>query len=188
MALDTVFAAAYIDNDVKYSIFGRRLRPFCLWHLALLQTVESPFVSTGEISLRDLKIAIGICSLHYRHSKVRRPFLPRRLNQARLQKKVDQFMNYVHDYFYKPEYTIKDPDPNPPSYPGLPLSDAPPAVTTAFNAARGAGVPVSQAWNMPIGEAYIAEAMYFKQAGNTLDFMSDEDREMQEDMLAAGLR
>ena len=96
-------------------------------------------------------------------------------------------MDYIRDYYHRPEYTIRDPDPSMPAYTGLPLSHAPPVVSTVYHAAWGANIPISSAWNMPIGEAYISEAMYFKYAGNQLDFLSDEDRKMQQEMKEAGL-
>jgi hypothetical protein len=150
-----------------------------------MQAVDSPFVSDGNVTLRDLKIAIGICSLGYRHSKIRRPLLPLRLNESRLEKRVNEFLDYMRDYYQRPEYSIVDPDPYAP--PGPSYSSAPPVVSTAYHAAHGAHVSISAAWNMPIGEAYISEAFYFKNKDNQLDFMSEEDRKMQEEMKEAGV-
>lgn len=188
MAIDPVFAAAYIDNDTKHRILGRSLKPFSLWHLLLLQTIESPFVTPGKegVTLRDLKTAVGICSLEYRHSKVKRPVFPVLLKEKDLQSCVDKFLDYIKDYHHKPEYTVVDPDPYAP--PAPPYPQEPSSISTAFRAAWASGVPLARAWNMPIGEAFVAEAMYFKSKGHQLDFMSPEDREMQEEMKAAGLK
>lgn len=187
VALDRVFAAAYIDNGVRHKIFGRYLRPFSLWHLLLLQTIDSPFVTGGEVSLFDLKTAIGICSLRYRKSKVRRPTFPLFMGLKKLKKNVDRFMVYVGDYLNRPDYTIQPLDPRAPQYVGMPIGQAPAPVITAYRACQGARLPISQIWDMPIGEAYISEAMFFHNQGERVDFMDDNARKFQEDMKKSGV-
>lgn len=187
MALDTTFAAAYIDNDVHHSLFGRRLYPFSLWHLALLQAINSPFVGTGEVTLWDLKTAVGICSLQYKHSRVKRPVFPLFLKEKELQKFTDAFVDYIRDYYYKPEYEFVVPPPVPGAHPHKSVSHAPGVICTAFRAAHGSRIPIDRAWNMPIGQAFISEAMYFMHKGETLDFLTDDDLKFQAEMKAAGL-
>lgn len=187
MGLDRTFAAAYIDNGIRHRIFGRTLRPFSLWHLLLLQTIDSPFVSNGEVTLFDLKTAIGICSLQYRQSRVHRPILPLSLKVPKLQKAVAAFMMYVGDYLNRPEYTVQEANLSQPRYVGLPLTPAPSVVLIAYRAARGANMPVSVIWDMPIGEAYISEAMFLELNGERLDFLDEEGRQFQADMKAAGI-
>ena len=188
MALDRVFAAAYIDNEIRHRIFGRTLKPFSLWHLLLLQTIDSPFVTNGEITLFDLKTAVGICCLRYRQSRVKRPVFPLLLTLKGLEKAVARFMIYVGDYLNRPEYTIQQVDFKGPRYVGMPTTPAPPVVVVAHRAARGANLPVTTIWDMPIGETYIAEAMFLELNGERLDFLDEDGRKFQEELKAAGVK
>lgn len=183
--IDRTFAAAYIDNNIRHRIFGRRLKPFSLWHLFLLQVIESPFVSQSEIRLHDLKNAIAICSLNYRNSKIRRPILPVNVTITSLGKYVTRFMEYVGDYLSRPEYTIIPWKVDEPRYVGLPVTDAPNIIVTAFNACASTRLPINEIWDLPIGEAYVAEAMYLRMQGNRLNFTDEDERQFQAEMKAA---
>lgn len=103
-----------------------------------------------------------------------------------LKKHVDRFMEYVGDYLSRPEYSVVPWDITN-SKPPIHLTHPPAIVCVAYNAARGAGIPVKEAWNMPIGEAYISEAMFLREQGSQLDFMDDEEKEFQRQMKEAGL-
>lgn len=185
MAIDRTFAAAYIDNNIRHKIFGRTLRPFSLWHLFLLQVIESPFVTQADITLHDLKNAIAICTLRYRNSKIRRPLFPLKVNQKTLVKKVEQFVNYTNDYLSRPEFSIVPWKIDEPQYVGLPVTDAPPIFITAFNACAVTHLTINEIWNLPIGEVYVAEAMHLRMQGNRLNFMDEAERKFQEEMKAA---
>lgn len=188
MALDRTFAAAYIDNGVRHRIFGRRLKPFCLWHLLLLQVLDSPFVSNGNVTLFDLKTAVGICRLGYRQSNIHRPIFPLFLNLESLKKHVGRFLTYVQDYLSKPEYSIVPYDTRGGGPPPPLITPPPHIVATAFHASHGARISVGEAWEMPIGEAYISEAMFFRMIKDAqVDFFDDEEKKFQEDMRKAGL-
>jgi hypothetical protein len=187
MIIDNTFAAAYVDNNIRHRIFGRRLLPFSMWHLLLMQVLESPFVKEGDVSLHDLKNAISICTLRYRNSKIRRPFLPLFLKQKPLEKAVKRFLNYLGDYISKPEYTIvpwsiKEEDQLRPT---LPVTDAPQVIVKVFQAAHALRMPVNEVWDIPIGEVYVADAMYLRSQGSRLNFMDPEEREFQAAMAAA---
>jgi hypothetical protein len=43
------------------TVLGRRLRPLCVGHVALLEAIESPVISGKPCYLADLLIAVGIC-------------------------------------------------------------------------------------------------------------------------------
>lgn len=152
----------------------------------LLQAVHSPFVAGGNATLFDLKNAVSICRLRYRESHISRQFLPRFTTVKRLRKHVELFMDYVGDYLSKPEYTIVPIDIKESRVP--PRITHPPAVVcTAYNAAYGAKISIMEAWEMPIGEAYISEAMYLRAQGSQLDFLNDEEKAFQLQMKEAGL-
>lgn len=185
MAFDPVFASAYIDAGHIHRVLGKRLRPFCLWHLYLLQVADSPFLQAGTVNLYHLRRAVGICRLRYQESKTKLPIFPIILTPPYFKREVQKFLDYVGDYLHRPEYTI------------MPLTEfnrqksvtrgpspAPDAVQVAFDAASGANVPIREAWEMPIGQAYIAQAMFLKRQGMLVDFMNESEREFQKAMKA----
>lgn len=96
-------------------------------------------------------------------------------------------MDYVGDYLSKPEYTIVPLDIKETRAP-VHLTHPPGAVCTAYNAAYGARISIMEAWEMPIGEAYISEAMYLRAQGSQLDFLDDEEKEFQRQMREAGVQ
>jgi hypothetical protein len=188
MALDSSFAAAYIDNGKHYRLLGRRLRPFSLWHVLLLQALDSPFIKGGSISLFDLKTAIGICSLRYRNSKIKRPWFPFKVGVGALRQEVARFVEYVEDYLSKPEYTVIPWDTKHTGPAPVPVTPPPHIIATAFNVAHGARITIGEAWDLPIGESYICESMYLRAQGAQLDFLSDEERKFQQELKAAGIK
>jgi len=157
-----------------------------MWHLFLLQVLESPFVVAGDITLHDLKNAIAICTLKYRNSQVCRPIFPLALRLKTLQKRVNQFVEYLGDYIERPEYTIVPWDiKGPPPRLGLPTTDAPAIIVVVFEAAHALQMPVKEVWDMPIGEVYVAQAMYQRLQGNRLNFVDDDQRKFEADLKAA---
>jgi hypothetical protein len=185
VAFDQTFAAAYIDNENVHRVLGVKLRPFCAWHLLLLEVAESPFIDNGRVYLYHLRRAVGICRLKFPHSRPRLPWGPMMMNQGRLHKEVSKFLLYTGDYLHKPDYSIiplygggrGDKPFHPPSPP-------PELIQLVYDAANGANVPIDVAWNMPIGQAYISQAMNFKKQGLLVDFMNDTEREFQEALRA----
>ena len=152
----------------------------------LLQAVHSPFVAGGVATLFDLKNAVAICRLKYRESRIRRQCFPRFISRKTLKKHVALFQDYVGDYINRPEYNIIPLDIRSRT-PPVRLTHPPAAVCTAYNAAMGARISIMEAWNMPIGEAYISEAMYFRSQGSQLDFLDDAEKKFQQEMKEAGL-
>ena len=183
-SIDEKFAAAYVDNGATHSVLGVKLRPFCLWHLLLLKIIYSPFINAGDVEWFDLQTAVGICRLSYRQSKIKRPHTPIWKRDGALKKETIKFLTYVGDYFNKPDYGI------------IPLSEGtsnrkmgtppPEIVSAAYDAAEAYGCSVGEAWNMPIGEAYISQAYAFKRRGGNLDFVDPEERQYTQEMEEAG--
>lgn len=183
MAFDPVFASAYIDNGTRHKVLGVRLRPFSAWHLFLLQVVESPFLNSGQVYLYHLRRAVGICRLRFPVSRPRPPLYLRVMTQKRLHSEVSKFLLYTEDYIQKPDYTIVPFDLGIRERPAIPRITRPPdVIQLVFDAAQGANVSIQDAWNMPIGQAYISQAMYFQQKGVLVDFMDEKEREFQADL------
>lgn len=60
--MDSRFAAAWFLR--RWTVYGYRLKPFCLLHSMLLEAIESPLESGGEVLPADLMVAAEICSTH----------------------------------------------------------------------------------------------------------------------------
>jgi hypothetical protein len=148
----------------------------------LMQAVYSPFLYSGNVKLWDLKTAIGICRLKYRQSKIRRPFFPRFVTKSFFKKEVDRFVEYIGDYSSNLDYNIIPFDTGRNQKPEPRIVHPPNVVITAFDAAHGARVSIVEAWNMPLGEAYIAQAMHFREQGSRVSFMDDAEREFQKEL------
>jgi hypothetical protein len=180
---DRVFAAAYIDNETKNKVLGVRLRPFCPWHLFLLQVIDSPFLRAGEVRLYDLRRAVGVCRLQHPHSRTRPPTTLRVMTMARLEREVLKFLSYISNYLQKPEYTIIPAEEFPVmtgrAPPSTHRNPPPEVVSLVFDAAKGANISITEAWNLPIGQAYIAQAMRLCEIGAKVDFMNEDEREIQ---------
>ncbi len=183
MAVDQTFAAAYIDNGNVHKVLGVKLRPFCAWHLFLLQVVESPFLDAGNVYLPHLRRAVGICRMGFPRSRTKLPFWPLILKQKRLEQEVGKFLAYFGDYMHRPDYSIIPvndmPQRGPIAPPRKKPTSAPDVIHLVFDAAHGANISVNEAWNIPIGQAYIAQAMHMRNQGVTVDFMDEGEREYQ---------
>lgn len=185
MDVDRTFVSALIDNGTRHKVLGVTLLPFSTWHLFLLQVIESPFLKAGEVVLFDLRRAVAICRLRYRNSRTRPPIFPMFMTQVKLEAEVKKFLAYVGDYLQRPEYNIISMDEfSRHKRKGKTPSPAPEAVQLAFDASNGANVSITEAWNMPIGEAYIAQAMHFRNQGSMVDFMNEKERDFQESLKA----
>jgi len=180
---DRVFAAAYIDNGTKTKVLGVTLNPFSPWHLFLLQVIDSPFLKAGDVQLYDLRRAVGICRLQYPDSRTRLPFTLKPMNLKRLEAEVVTFLGYISNYLQKPEYSIipVEPFPRQGGRAPPPKGNPPPEVISlVFDAAKGANISINEAWNMPIGQAYVAQVMRLCEIGANVDFMDEKEREFQE--------
>jgi hypothetical protein len=107
------------------------------------------------------------------------------MNQAKLEAGVGKFMIYLGDYTQRPEYNIIPFDEfSGPRRKSKPPTPPPDIIQLVYDAAHGANVSITDAWNMPLGEAYISQSMYYKQQGLQVDFMTESEREFQEALKA----
>lgn len=197
MGLEPSLAASFIDGTrgdgwSPHRFFGVRLRRFSLWHLFLLQSIDSPFVRLGDVGLFDLLTAVGICRLRFDDSLIRRPRmgLPGWWKLARkdgLRREVMRFLAYTGDYFQKPEYCIHTRE-----VPGVakppPRTSAPELIMLAADVMGWCRGSERWVWELPPGRAYWYRSMAQRASGADVDFMDDEERDFQEQMWAAGLR
>lgn len=198
MAIDEKFAGAFVDNETRHKILGVKLRRFSVWHLFLLQVLDSPFIQKGDVTLHDLKNALSICTKHKRGCRIKRSLFPLGVGTPKgflvrlgilisedgLRQKIEQFIDYVGDYLSKPEYDII-----PQGGSSSRSANPPPAIIAlVYEAAQGANCKVAEAWDMPIGEAYVAQSMFYRRVGLLVDFMDEDLRKFREDAAAAGFK
>jgi len=207
--VDPVLAGAFIDcsrSQVYYSkrILGRRLKKFCLWHQFLLKTIDSPFMSGKPVTMRDLRIAVGICSLSPFDSDNRKPWLvptllrlkalfaPRSrrkrpaapsdgtegLNpwQRVLRRKTDAFLEYCGDYLQEPEYSVIPMKLSKSSTPDTRRGRLDECIEHAGELITW-GIPEQRAWSMPMGMANVYRIIARRAAGMDIDVITEEERE-----------
>jgi hypothetical protein len=184
--LDPSLAGAFIDGGVSHRLLGVRLRPFSLWHLLLLQTLDSPFLRKGQVGLHDLRTAIGICRLRFGQSRVRRPSLGLVLlcRKGAFHDAVCDFLSYTGGYLYKPDYSIV---PSKYSTPGK-VSGAPEIFRLASDVIGWSHWTEDHVWNMAPGRAQWYRSSALRAIGADVDFVSQADRDFEAAMKAAGLK
>lgn len=210
MALDKTFSASLIDGAgptwAPKRILGVRVRKFSLWHITVLKTLQSPYMCQGLAGWNDLRIAVGVCRLGYRDSRIRKPYLvptliwiwamirivlkphnpfrrskdtpgpPNALKRA-LQKANDAFLEYSGDYIQRPEYAIRPPENAPTS---LPRGRAPDEIEHAGDLMNYLHCSLAQAWEMPFGEATWYRALSQRAQGQDVDFVDEAEKKFQE--------
>lgn len=205
--MDQVVAAAFIDGSrspvySNHRILGVRLRKFCLWHRWLLNTIDSPFMRKGPVTMFDLRTAVGICRLSYQETYVRRPWLTPILIYAKalcaslwcrkpgpcpsdpegkqnhlqrtLQKRADAFLKYTSDYLQDPEYAIIPPEHGPKYVPQTPRGRFDDCIEH-IGELIAFGIPERCAWEMPIGRARVYRIIARRVAGNDVDVTTPEE-------------
>jgi hypothetical protein len=192
VALERRFAAAFIDNDTKHRILGRRLKPFSLWHRHLLDAIHSPFLYGDELRFWDMREAVGICSLSFPHSKVRRPWIipflcffvlgfPRSQWTRFLKRTRDKLLDYFGDYISRPEYTIKGPEVPP----GPVLGPIPEGFIVVCDVISFLKCSEKEAWDLPVARAYWYQMGSYRAQKEQIDFMTEDERKFQADVKAA---
>lgn len=195
--LEPSLAAAFIDGSrgdgfSPHRFVGCRLRRFSLWHLFLLQTIASPFVRLGDVTLWDLLTAVGICRLRFDDSRIVRPWLGpvtlcRLARKGGLHREVMRFLAYTGDYLQKPEYCIHTREVQG-SAPSPQRSSAPELLTLAADIMGWCRAPERWVWELPPGRAYWYRSMAQRALGADVDFMNEEERAFQDQMEAAGMK
>lgn len=176
------------DPWSKHRVLGYRLRPFCHWHIFLLEQIESPILVTGSPdSMEDLLRAVRICRLRFREFDPGisgwslRAFWSS-LGRRSREKQLHAFSEYIRDFQTGPEYRIIPPEQKsghrPPSRKG-----SPPAVLEIIRKVISeTRCSYREAWEMPAGEARWHYAMSLQEHCE-LDFMTEERKTQEERFL-----
>lgn len=112
--MQKAFAEAWINYP--HTVYGRRLRPFCLRHLFLLSLLENPACAGLDCDELQLRQAALICSLP--HSKLeqnrlslnwlQRTWWAIRSNRCKHGKELVKWKSYIQDYDSRPEIVAED--------------------------------------------------------------------------------
>ncbi|MEA3208370.1 MAG: hypothetical protein QOE70_1427 [Chthoniobacter sp.] len=193
MCLDPSLAGAFIDGGIRHRLLGVPVFRFSLWHLLLLQALDSPFLRHGEVGLFELRTAVGVCRLRFGQSRVRRPWLgpltlARLCRKGGLRREVCEFLSYTADYLYKPEYSIRAPRLPPGASTGPQSNGAPEILKLAGDIIGWSQWPEAYVWELPPGRAHWYRALAQRAMGADVDFVTPEDREFNEAMKRAGLK
>jgi hypothetical protein len=209
--VDFTVAGAFIDGaaNPRYAdrrVLGVRLRKFSLWHRFLLNTIESPFMSKGTVTMFDLRVAVGVCRLEPFDSNVHKPWLvpllifigaflrsffprprhsgpgqPLNARQRALVKRCDMFFAYCQEYIQAPEYTIIPIPKGKNHVPQTPRGRFDDCIEHVGELITW-GIPEREAWSMPLGRANVYRILARRAAGNDVDIVTEEERQFQEEM------
>lgn len=178
MVIDPIFSECLINSERR--ILGVKLRPFCLWHLFLLQVLESPLILGKPVEIEDLRTAVAVCRTRHGESKLRKPsYLSTAYCLARKHNVREQFRSYVNDYLQIPEYSIVVPpgEGEPPR-----RGRAPEVLVVAADIIGWSHWPEKYVWELPLGLAYWYQSMSIRATGADLDFMTPKEREFQQQL------
>lgn len=207
---DLSYIGALIDGSdgkgwSERKVLGKRLRPFCLWHRAMLDAVKSPFLTNGDKTLRDVCIAVAICRTRFGDSNLRKPWLipcliwlktllwallprrkneygpedPRSLNpmQRAILKHSNDFLEYCGDYLHSPKFSVVPPETNG-SSPRIPRGRMPQEfeqVCDIITWSKGA-MTEARVWEMGVGMADWYRVSAMKAAGLEIDMIDESER------------
>lgn len=102
----------------------------------------------------------------------------------------DHLLEYFGDYISRPEYNIHAPDPihsrgGPQLAPPPRLGPVPEEFLILSNVIGFLRCSVAEAWNMPVGHAYWWQMAFYKQQGEHINFLDEEERKFQAEMRSA---
>jgi hypothetical protein len=191
--VDDTFAEAIVHRPFGHTVLGFRLRPFCFWHAANLDFIESPFAGHKKpIDFAALYVATRICQLtypnpfrrqrfeyirelwkarKYRPVKIaRRDLKAKRIHKAKFPflGEMNKFSTYIRDYSSRPDYVAGE-DSSPIRTPWY-LYEV--SMLRRFNP----DMSWEQAWNMPIGQAAWFNAGMLEASGMKLEILTPEMR------------
>lgn len=166
-------------------MLGLPLRPFCLWHRLMLETIESPLLQSGAAyQPADLKRAVAVCRCRFRQWQVLAPLTFRdhlRTAHAGFAREMDAFNAYILDFTSRPDYSIKTPGTARASAGSV--GQPPETFRQVAELIGWSHWPAQVCWELPISEVewYLAQAVTERSRllGSQVDFLTPEDREFQ---------
>ncbi len=198
MELERSFSEAFIhrlaerfrDDDPwsAHRVAGRGLRPFCLWHLMLLQQIGSPLLSNpGAMSGEDVLRAVSIFRCRFLEANVAARWTASalwKLSGKRIEQERAALLEYVEDFLQRPEFSVAAIGRGGKS---IRLGPPPEVIYVASAVIFATGWSERFVWEMPIGAAYWYHALSRRQR-EPIDFMTPEERAFQDELEAAGIK
>ena len=205
--------SAFIDGGKagdwsRTRFLGVRLRKFSLWHRMLLRAVDSPFITSGIVTMRDLRIAAGVCRCGFGDSRIRKPWLippllyarmtatallPRRKAktapegpnpvQQLLAAKSEALLEYFGDYLAEPEYAVRRRESanNDPQIPRGTFNEEFEHITELVMFFHGS-LTLTQIWDMPVSAANYWRVVARRASGADVDPVTDAEAEFCKDL------
>lgn len=183
--LDRDLAAAFIDGPVRHVCLGVKLQPFSLWHRFLLRALDSPIFTGGELTLPQLRVAVGVCRLRPFRCKLRKPIPGWFLIRHGFKAEVTRFMEYCGDYITRPEWAVI-PEEGPKGSPAPePRGVIPDDIMIAADIIGWTGWKEKRVWALGIGRAHWYQMCAHRAAGLDVDYVDASEREFRAEMRAA---
>lgn len=168
-------ASTALPSPVK--VCGKVLRPFCLRHRLLLESVESPFLNPENSSFRawDVIVAVRILS-GYDKQCIGKPLTIRewfhlqflRRNRTVLARNVGRIIGYLSINFSYPKFWEKE---------GVKKMEKLPWVLSCVSTLTRNGCTLEEAWTMPESEAIWMSVCHGIYDGNEIQILSTEEEE-----------
>ena len=172
------FAESFL-NRADHCVLRQKLRPLSLWHLLNLEIAASPYFIGGRLPLvRDLRIAITICTTHF--PRLPDFTLPRlvcgwlRSWRCNFLTETAKFRAYLEDFNALPQLW-KKPEVRPPE--DRPTVGLPWPLAIVSSVCRSTGWSAESVWNMPVGQAYWYHVAFAIQKGCSMDLLSEGEME-----------
>lgn len=161
-----------------YRVLGRRLRPFSLWHKFQLEQASSPFLTSDQMDVVDLELAVRICGTTFPF----RPCLPRRgrwrnllwqLRVGRMDplRQAQEFETYLNDYYSLPKLW------NLPSKRGSNggKRDVDESLETVALYREYTNCARCEPWDLPYGEIAWMNLVFARRAGSEVKVKTPQD-------------
>ncbi len=190
--VDPTLAGALIHDEARTSgqrwwrrpIFGRRVRPFSIWHRFVLESIESPILAGGTIFAGDLRRAVSICGELYPVINIGKPHPLDfwRSVGPNFRQHVEAWKEYRADYRSFPDYSIISEHSDAPALPSG--GPCPFSIRLVSDIIEWSGWQAADVWTLAEGEAQWWQVMAFRAKGMKLDFLDPETRATQEKIAA----
>jgi hypothetical protein len=181
---DERYAEAVLHVPGGHRVLGVRLRPFSAWHRTVLEYVDSPVMTGGEVGPADLRLAVEVC----RRGFPDMPCAPRGLwarlcaesramkdaRNRRFAQERAAFSAYLGDYVSMPVIMCNGGKGKVESavIPDIDQTLMDVAVYRFYT-----GCPRNEPWDLPIGELGWMNAAIARTQGVQLSVVTTEEEE-----------
>jgi len=176
----SIFLEAFLH--VPHTLCGRKLKPFCLAHLLVLDHLESPFIAGGSPKLQDVLIAANVCSAG--------SFDAIQINLGKwglfdsfysLTKELPKFEAYYKDFALLPDFISKQ------GMAGSGVDGLPWSICLVMRALQNSSYTMEQLMFLPLAQlVWITLGVNFIESGETI-VETDKDKALLAQLKALGI-